>query len=292
MKTLVISGAGGFLGRNLLSLADSKCLDVYALSSKIGDTSGVHYVSREKIAEIPWSQVDVLINCAFPRNTDGMQMAEGLDYIQRLFNISTDGGVGAVINISSQSVYSQRRTHAADESEPLNLESTYAVGKYATELLLNTCCDEIKHTNLRMASLIGPCFDQRIVNRFIKKALANETLNVLSGKQLFGFMDVRDATAAIINIAEHDCSPWDEVYNLGTEEAYSILDIAYTVKRVVEKERGGTVSICEKADDTVFCSALNSQKFCSSFDWHPLYSLEQTVEEICKMEIRLNTEIS
>ena len=38
MKTIVISGAGGFLGRNLLSLADSNRFDVYALSSKIGDT--------------------------------------------------------------------------------------------------------------------------------------------------------------------------------------------------------------------------------------------------------------
>ena len=57
---------------------------------------------------------------------------------------------------------------AADEQTPAVLESKYAVGKYWSELFVNTLFQGIRHTNLRMASLIGAGFDQRITNKFAK----------------------------------------------------------------------------------------------------------------------------
>ena len=99
-------------------------------------------------------------------------IADGLKYIQSVFEKSVEGNAAVIVNISSQSVYSQKRTEAATEETPVCLESPYAVGKYAVELMLESICrgSKTRYTNLRMASLIGPGFDQRIVNRLVRQA--------------------------------------------------------------------------------------------------------------------------
>lgn len=64
----------------------------------------------------------------------------------------------------------------ADENTVLCLESKYAVGKYATELLVNAICGKaVLHTNIGLASLIGAGFDQRIVNKMVNQIIKKYT---------------------------------------------------------------------------------------------------------------------
>ena len=283
MRKMILTGASGFLGRSLLArFLKNDALQVYALTGKPEllrrefDGPNMVFMERNSLTERADAAELVrgayVINCAFPRNTDGICLAEGLSYINRLFCLCASYGAAAVINISSQSVYSQKRTEAADENTTLNLESVYATGKYATELMLDTACAELPHTNLRLSSLIGPDFNQRITNKLIDSILAGNAITVSVNQRRFGFMDVEDASGAILALLDAEPARWKTVYNVGTGRAYSLPEISTCLVKLsaellqlapqvgtVETEESGNTAVSGRLlqTDTGFVSSVS-----------------------------------
>ncbi len=284
---IAITGAGGFLGTELLrQLAAMKDIKVYAFTFDF-ERNRETYIKSDNIVSVDnseaenfdYSGTDVLINCAFPRNVSDETFAQGLDFIQKVIEKAVRDKVGSVINISSQSVYSQVRTLKADENSPAILETKYAVGKYCTELLINTVCRNIRHTNLRMASLIGVGFNQRITNQFAMKVIEGEKITVTGGNQLFGFLDVRDAVDGIIKVALSDCE-WSEVYNLGTDTAYTLLEIAEEVVKTGREYGYNACSPIVEGEGKWHNSAIDCNRFFIKFNWKNSFVLHDTVSEI------------
>lgn len=268
MKKVVITGASGFLGRTLIKhLSDEGSFQIYALTSDPDALRQSVYYSNtffynrdffsDSVCAKPVFENAYVINCAFPRNSDGTNMAKGLDYINRLFYAVNQYNSHAVINISSQSVYSQKRTCTADESTILNLESIYATGKYASELMLDTICRDLPHTNLRISSLIGPDFNQRITNRLIDSIIANRKAKVSINDRRFGFMDVRDAAAAILSLFDTDLKIWKEVYCVGTGRGYTLVEISDTLMGLTEELLGFIPDIQKVKTDEMGCTSVS-----------------------------------
>lgn len=290
---LIISGAGGFLGRNIVHRAVEEKMDVVALTSKnsqLGEeyrnNGNVTVVGKYEYKAIEHIGETVLINCAFPMDMQGASLAGGMNYIRDLL-MYFDSCCSAVINISSQSVYSQDKEKPSLESDGLKLETQYALGKYMTEMLTEIICRSVPHANVRMASLHGKGSDKRIVNRMIEKVKNGEGIELHIGDQFFGYMDVRDAAEALILLSrymlthtgeeERDCT--DNVYNLGIEGGYSMDDIG----RVIEEKAlkvGLSISVKRLAVDIRSDSTLDSSKLYKTINWKPKYSLPDTVDWI------------
>ena len=290
-KKIVITGASGFLGSHLVErLKEDPQYEVYALSSKpdelenyLGGENVVYVYKNDLRAEM--LKDSIVINCAYPRNSTGTVVADGLRYIQKVFESAVESETKAIINISSQSVYSQQRTEAATEETPACLESPYAVGKYAVELMLESICkgSKISYTSLRMASLIGPGFDQRIVNRFVKQALETGKLTVKKNQQRFGFFDVEDAVSGILAMLGTVEKDWKPVYNLGRNESYTLLEIAETVKVVVARYKtGNLVDVIVNDGDETSNTALFCSRFSKDFNYEAMCSLEDSIHSIVK----------
>ena len=292
-RKIVVTGASGFLGSHLLErLKDDERYTVVALSSRtealrqrVGG-GNTEYLHRDAILDgragaiLPGS---IVVNCAYPRASTGVAIADGLRYIRGVFEAAVDSGAKAIINISSQSVYSPQRAEAATERTPVSLESPYAVGKYATELMLESACrhGDTAFTNIRMASLIGPGFDQRIVNRFVKQALETGKLSVKRNGQRFGFFDVEDAVVGLMAMLATDPRRWKRAYNLGGREAYTLEEIAETVKSVLESRGDGRrIGIDYEEDDCGGCSGLDAGAFYGDFDFSPGVPLVRSVGKI------------
>ncbi len=287
-KTVMVTGAGGFLGRNLVTKLMSCGHSVYAVTSKGEAELGVSGLSAvvgnrdfEAIGAL-LDGTDVLFNCAFPRNVDGYQLAEGMDYLQRLFEIAGKSRVGAVVNISSQSVYSQTRTEPAREDAPVCLESKYAVAKYASEQLLDAYCKEVPHTNIRLASLIGPGFDQRVVNKMADHALTCGLIEVMDNGSRFGFLDVDDAADGLTKMcSQMSVSLLEPVYNLGTDGAFALSDLASEVVRAFSR-RGREVGIAysESQQGTPLNTSLDASLFSHAFSWKSSRTIQASVAKI------------
>ena len=297
-RKIVVTGASGFLGRHLIErLKNDKDFYVFALSShpeelkeQIGGAN-INYQYRESFFQNEDIVGDsCVVNCAFPRNATGAGMADGLKYIQKVFETSVDYKAAAIINISSQSVYSQQREEAATEETEICLESPYAVGKYATELMLESICrgKNTRYTNIRMGSLIGPGFDQRIVNRFVKQAINNGTMSVQLSSQKFGFLDVSDAVDGLMLVIRSADQLRANSYNLGNEFGYTIQEIADAVIAEVNNQREIAVTYTKSEGINKQNSTICSGKFKDTFHWTQKYTLSESVRKIVECEVHNN----
>lgn len=285
---VAINGASGFLGKLLVKkllkhddvkiIAFTSIIDVfdkYDVNGKLEVHGRDSFRNRELVG------VDVLINCAFPRNNDGKEMALGLKYISDFLNQAVNDGVKSVINISSQSVYSQNRTEAASEDYELCLESEYAVGKFASELLTNNICRNIRHTNIRLASLIGPDFDQRVVNKMVASAIKTNTINIVKGNQQFGYMNVDDAANALVMVVMNKDSTWENVYNLGISGGYSLEYLAESVRSILKHK---DIKILKNEKTYNVNSTLICTKFFEKFKFQNYTSIIDSINQIIKKE--------
>ncbi len=284
---IAVTGAGGFLGTELLrQLAAQGTHEVIAFTfdfERSRETfvraANITAADNSQAAQFDYSGVDVLINCAFPRNVCDASFAQGLDFIRDVLAKAAADRVGAVINISSQSVYSQKRQDAADEQTPAVLESKYAVGKYWSELFVNTVCKGIRHTNLRMASLIGAGFDQRITNKFAKMIMEGAQITLTGGDQRFGFLDVRDAANGILTVAA-DTGGWDETYNLGGAQQYTLLQIAQAAHAVGAESGFSAPEPFIAGEGEWQNSTLDCTRLSERFHWQPRYALADTLRAV------------
>ncbi len=291
---VVLTGAGGFLGSHLLSALVASGHRVLAVTSKSksdvfaalpGDVGGmVDVATPDGFDSYRRNLSDALvISCAFPRGRDGVQMAQGLDFVDRLLAAAVDEAACGFVNVSSQSVYPAIRETSACEGNVLSLDGSYAVAKRGIELLVRARCEGcIPFTSIRLASLVGPGFNQRVVNKMARRALEAGVVDVARPNQVFDYMDVRDAVSAFMSLAESDPLRWDEVYNLGSGNARTLREIADAVAAAVCAQ--GKLCEVRVADDdaSVPSSALDASRFCEAFGWEPAFELEDTVRTIVK----------
>ena len=297
MKNILITGANGFLGSHLIKrLLGNEEYQVYAITSneeglrkKLSGTSRKpHIIHNSKIQSITQSDIDICVNCAFPRSMEeGQLTSKGLDLVTDILGLEAAGGVGAIINVSSQSLYGESRSYCADEFSPIILDSKYAVGKFMMEKMTNIISKDTAHTNIRLASLIGEGFDQRIVNKLADGLLKNGRIEIIKSKRKFGFLDINDAVSAFEYLIGSDSEQWQEIYNVGIENGYDLNEIAKTV--VNEGSRhgvNGEVIINTDVEDSVFkTSEICSKRFEEQFGWYPNCSLEATVDRIFRSKV-------
>lgn len=294
-KTVMVTGASGFLGKKLVGILLSCCARVIAVSTKdktkiacglgyscFPDNLTVIPTNDSELIQGSMDGVDVLVNCAYPRNSSGEDVARGLKFIANVFSWSNDHKVGNIINISSQSVYAKNRACPANEETSVSLESSYAIGKYATELMLSGICSTSNTTSVRLASLIGPGFNQRLINKMAKGANTTGVITVVDGSSRFGFLDVVDAAAALLTLIESEDEEWRPVYNIGAQAQYTPYELACIVRDCFGS-LGMTVNVRrEGVERETICSSMDSSLFEKSFGWRPKTSIQESVAAIVR----------
>lgn len=294
---VIVTGAGGFLGKSIVKkLVDDNQIEVLAITSQAKSlqkefekAKNLKVGTQEDVVlgKYKFDREDVLINCAFPRDAIGAEFAQGLEYISKTLRATVERGISAVINISSQSVYSSQRNSAASESDtPIVLETVYAVGKYATELLTEAICYQNVYTNIRMASLIGPTFNQRVTNKLVECALEKGEISVNTGEEKFGFLDIDDAVVGILKLAQLPRAKWKKAYNLGGRQAYSLLEIANTIAKVFRGEMDKTIKVKISSGTATVNTALDNTLLSTDTGYQQTVTLEESIRRILKEKIK------
>src|SRR5699024_7871486 len=123
-KTILLTGVSGVLGENIVTqILKNTDYNIIGLTGNITDmrekfnTKRVLLLDRDNWFNIIDKKryIDTFINCGFPRTSDPTMLAKGLEDIEILINNVIKLNVKNIINISSQSVYSQKKTEAATE---------------------------------------------------------------------------------------------------------------------------------------------------------------------------------
>jgi nucleoside-diphosphate-sugar epimerase len=292
MKRVLISGASGQLGRRLAAtLCARQDVEVHALTSSVAAASPVlDGLGLSGIVELDDGQeidrllarADIVFHCAFARSHAGAALARSLQVASRIFSKACSNGAGAVVNVSSQSVYGAHREGTSSERDPVNPADAYALCKYGAELLLAQIAGAggLAHTQVRLASLVGDGMDERLVTRLVLDALAGKPLSVQGGTQQFSFMDMADAVAGLASMLDRPPKHWAPVYNLGPQLSNDLLTIARTVARLVHEMRGIDVEVNVVPSSICNNAMLDSSAFFADFDFLPRKGLADTVAGI------------
>ena len=294
INTIMVTGAGGYVGRELLrQLLEKTNCEIYALSSDTaaimtnlhssGAAERIRAFDRGSpdITGIPWEKVDILIHLAFARKQfPQSELVESMSFSKKIFQLARDAKIPALINVSSQSVYGSAPGLHREDSQPCPLDY-YALAKCANEIILDAVFSgyhNTRTTNIRLDSIAG---NKNLLPTLVRQGIEDKQLKLMGGQQVFSLLDVRDAASGLIALCATDTAKWRSAYNLGwNNRIYSLPEIAELVCGRLEKYgvKGIQVSLEEK--DIKTYAGMDSTAFIQDTGWTPCYDITDIIDSV------------
>jgi len=168
-RTVLVTGAAGFLGREVVCRAQAAGLGVRAIDRQRGslpaslDFQPADITVPETLRGL-FDDIDCVIHLAGLAHVFDTRQAAAAPFHQinalgtgHVARAAASAGVGAMVLISSVSVYGRHEEPLVDESYPCHPETPYAESKYQAEQLAATAARAVgmRLTILRMATLYG-----------------------------------------------------------------------------------------------------------------------------------------
>ena len=286
MKTILVTGASGFLGSNLVdSLLKRGDTKVIAILGRPEDKANI-LPQGKNISIFPCSElfttdfghVDTVINCAFPRSNDFGVISEALVFTERAIARFKELGIESLINISSQGVYKRLEVGSLSaEDSPIHPIDSYSMAKYAVEKLF--CVSSLPYvTNVRLASLNMP---QRFLYFFVSKAIHDGSFTVSAPKNYAALLDIEDAVCGISCLASLNPKDRLDTYNLGIGTQFSILEYAETVKRVGES-LGYRITFDVENNEASECAGMDCHRIYEDTGWRARITKEMMILKLFK----------
>lgn len=281
MKTVLVTGASGFLGSHLVNNLLLKGMRVIsAIMPCEVDTyvekEGEQVVLNDAVFAGALPPLDVVVNCAFARSNAADQLASAFDYTAALIAGLKKVKVGGLINISSQGVYKRLPVgELAKEDAPIEPVDLYSMSKYAAEkmfLLSGIGCV----TNVRLASL---SMKQRFLYAFVRSARESGVINLNSPHVYASLLDVEDAAEALAALACLPPSRWKDVYNLSIGAQFSLAEFAEAVKRVGER-KGLKIEIVTNDNGAAGTAGTDISRLTADTGWTPKVTNEMMIDKL------------
>ena len=117
MKRILVTGASGFLGSNLISrLSDRSDTEVIAILGRPEDKA--HFLPQGKNITIypssrlfttDFGHVDTLIHTAFSRGDNMLGLTSSIDLAEKVLELVNDQNIDSLLNISTQGLSRAKR---------------------------------------------------------------------------------------------------------------------------------------------------------------------------------------
>ena len=303
MKKIIVFGGGGYCGSVLVpQLANEGYLVtvfdtfLYGLEHLNGlknvtlvkgDVRNLDYVADALKGQQYVLHLACISNDASFVLDEKLSTSVNLDSFEPLVIAAKDAGVKRFVFASSSSVYGVSEHPDVTEDHPLVPLTLYNKYKGMCEPLL------FKHTDdnfvgvvFRPATVCGYGPRQRLdlsVNILTNHAANKGKITVFGGDQLSPNLHIQDYADLCKLLLD---APTDkirnEVFNCGFQNM-SIMDIAKTVKKVVEKHfpEKGDIPIEVTTSDDPRSYHINSEKIHRVLGFKPKYSIEEAVIDLC-----------
>ena len=288
MRTILVTGATGFLGQSLVNeLLQTESFNVIAIGGRPEDKINplpnhprLRVFLLEDLLTVGFADVDTVINCAFARSNDSALLAQALDFTEKLISRLEELKVKSVINLSTQGVYQRLPVgELSNESSPIVPIDLYSMAKYASEKFFSI--SDIPYvTNVRLASLMMP---QRFLHFFVQKAKKGESFTVTAPNQYAALFDVKDAASGLTAIATMAPENRAKVYNLGIGAQYSLLEYAESVKSIGES-MGYQVVFDVANNGTTVCAGMDCTRLMQDTGWKPRITKDKMIINLYKAE--------
>lgn len=243
-KTVLVTGAGGFIGSVVCNLLENKFNVIGVDNNPTRNASKIIKVDLTDRLQVnklfKKYKPDVVLHLA----THGVYQYQQKDFEKivlgnyimalNLLEASKEFGVRKFVNTGSVFEYGSRPGKVKETDVALNdILNQYSAVKMATTALANSYTTFFNVVTLRPFTAFGPLEDStRFIKSTIEKALKNEQIKIVKGV-VRDFIFVEDLAKAYENSVEIDV-PTGSVINIGSGKKVSLEMVARLVKKITK----------------------------------------------------------
>jgi nucleoside-diphosphate-sugar epimerase len=256
---VLISGAGGFVGRHLaISLAragnDVLALVRRARPAVLDQQAGlrVECADLAQAQHLPAGPFDAIIHCAaaIPAHVpdDAELFRVNVEGSRRLFEHAVLAGAEAIIFCSSMAVYGRVDADIVDADTPMHDANAYGRSKRECERLLadlSRAHARLRAVSIRLPGVVGPGSHDNFLSDTMARLVAGETAVVRNPDALFNNVVHVDDFACFADTLLASLPRGHRAITIGAEtplpirEVVAIMEAAAARSGAVRYERGG-----------------------------------------------------
>lgn len=198
-----------------------------------------------------------------------------------LFKIASEQGVKRMVFLSSGgAVYGNPKIVPIPENHPKNPISSYGITKLAIEkyLALYSHLSGMEYNIIRPSNPYGPRQNpfgaQGIISVYLGKILKGEPIEIWGDGLVYrDYIYIDDLISAIYNVSISQVK--SKIFNIGSGEAVSILEIVKKIKKVLDKDFD--IKFLDGRDCDVSKVCLDISLASASLDFSPNVSLDEGI---------------
>lgn len=278
MKTVLITGANGFVGRHLAAALEKNKIKVI----KFSRSNNQQLTRPEDFTALP--PVDIVFHLAavsgYKDCNENMALAYKVNVLGSVNVLEYCRRVKAKLVFPSTYIYDAPYETYKQESDPAKPMTHYSFTKWLGEELCRFYSRTFKVNTLilRTANVYGAGQSKIYLIPIIAEHLkTNQTLSLTKPNIERCFIYIDDLIGAYIRLAQASTIPGD-VFNVSAEQATTIADLLKTVTKVT----GKTLQVNYSGQDRPHEIGLNRidiTKIKQAINWQPKVTLEQGLKK-------------
>lgn len=227
-KTILMTGSGGFIGRNLKPFLERNGFNVIALKSRDYD-----FTNKDTVASlVKTHQPDLFILAGFygisdPKNIPADTEQKNLAIFKNFFNAA---GGKPVITFGSGAEFDKSRPIIKAKESDLGKvipKDNYGRAKYALSQMIK---DYPNVLNLRLFGVYGPYeFDSRFITHAAKCNLAHQPITIRQNV-IFDYLPVGDLNRIVLEFINK--KPSDQFINMTPNKGISLVEISNIINQI------------------------------------------------------------
>lgn len=277
MRTILVTGADGFIGQNLIRAFSSCDFEVIAIDKKHGDIS-----LKDTWDRLPSS--DVLVHLAGKSNVPASWEAPSV-FIQTnclgtSYALEYCRKHRAKLIFLSSYMYGDAGSEPITETVATLSKNPYALTKQFSEQL----CEIYNHNFnldvriLRPFNVFGPGQNKTfLIPKIIFEALTSGKVQVKDLEPRRDYIYVDDITAAIIKLIDYSGS--SRIFNIGTGYSHSVMDVIKAVQDILGKKID-VINDNERRPGEIMDSVANIELARREIGWVPKYTFRQGLSQM------------